>query len=176
MRLNLGAGDQKIEGYESVDIAPNCNPDHLLDITKFPYPWRENSIDGIMADNIMEHIEPITFIKVMNECHRIMKPGGKIWIRVPHIPIKADIENLEFTEKDYRYLRRIIVRTLEALNAAFTDPTHLGFFTLQTFDYWNKNHARGRTFGKSYGIISWTVIRNEIHPQQRKFLMVELQK
>lgn len=176
MKLNLGAGDQKIEGYQSVDVAPECKPDFLLDITKFPWPWEENSIDGIMADNIMEHIEPKTFIKVMNECHRILKPGCQIWIRVPHIPIKADIEKLGFNEGDYHKLKRVLTRTLEALNAAFTDPTHLGFFTPQTFDYWNEDHTRGRTFGKSYGIKSWKLITNAIHPQQSKFLIVELQK
>lgn len=80
MKLNLGCGKNKKEGYINVDRLPEVSPDMTADLNE-PLPWKNNSIDEIYCWNTMEHLEnPVQFI---SECHRILKPGCKMIFRVP---------------------------------------------------------------------------------------------
>jgi predicted SAM-dependent methyltransferase len=45
-------------------------------------PLPDNSASYIYASNVMEHLED--FIGVMNECHRVLKSNGELYIVVPH--------------------------------------------------------------------------------------------
>jgi SAM-dependent methyltransferase len=81
--LNLGVGSLPILATVGVD----CNPDNffcdeLADLNNMPWEWDDNSIDGIYMFHTLEHFEhPLEIIK---ECHRILKPGGFLFIVVPH--------------------------------------------------------------------------------------------
>jgi len=80
MKLNLGGGDDLIEGFINVDLSKWGVINH--DLNKFPYPFKNNSIEEIKAFHIVEHLEkPIEFFK---ECYRIMKEEAIMEIRVPH--------------------------------------------------------------------------------------------
>lgn len=152
IKLDLGSGFVR-QGTEwtTIDLSPKCNPDYVWDIRNTPYPeeWApENGVDYIRADNLFEHIEPYTLIKVIQELHRILKVGGILWIRVPNVNI---------------------------IEAAFTDPTHVNYFHPNTFDYYDKNHARNRwkEYGQLYGIPPFKRIRQV---EVTKFIIVELKK
>ncbi len=131
MRLNMGCGDTKKKDYINIDISDKCNPDVVWDIRNTPFPDEWLGAERIEADNIFEHIEAETLIKVINECNRILKPGGELWIRVP-----------ELRENN--------------LMPCFTDPTHVNYFTEQTFGYYIKGHQRYKKFGKDYNIVPWS--------------------
>lgn len=80
-RLNLGCGFNKMEGYINVDKYDICEPDVVVDLDKFPWPWPDHSIDQIFASHVMEHL--IDWWAAVNECARILKVGGIMEIRVP---------------------------------------------------------------------------------------------
>jgi len=80
MKLNLGCGNKKLEGYVNVDA---CGvPDVVCDLSVFPWPWLDNSIDEVFSEHFLEHV--LDYEKTILEIHRILKPGGVIWFRVPH--------------------------------------------------------------------------------------------
>lgn len=82
MKLNLGCGEKKLEGFLNCDIDKNVKPDKRLDLTKFPYPFKDNSAEEILMEHTLEHMaEPF---KVLKELHRIAKPEATIRIMVPH--------------------------------------------------------------------------------------------
>ena len=85
MRLNLGSHNKTIEGYVNVDALHLDNVDITHDLTEFPYPFEENSIDEILMTELLEHISWRQSVNVLRECHRILKPGGKMQIQVPDI-------------------------------------------------------------------------------------------
>lgn len=150
MKVLLGSGNQKEPGFISVDISDKCGADIVADIRE-PWMWATEPIEELKADNLMEHLSVEERIAVMNEAWERMKPGGVFWIRVPLL--KLDNEHI---------------------SGAFSDPTHKTFWTMETADYFNKDHARGRVFGRDYGIKLWTVLQNEDVPP--KFLEITLQK
>jgi len=81
-KLNLGCGENIKAGFINIDRNPLVKPDITHDLSVLPYPFSDNSFDLIEAFHILEHInEPFL---VMKELHRILKPNGKLIIKVPH--------------------------------------------------------------------------------------------
>lgn len=77
--LNLGCGEHKLVDHINVDAYGD--PDYKWDLQEFPFPWDDNSIDGIEAWHIFEHLPD--WWSAFEECARILKPGGYLHIHVP---------------------------------------------------------------------------------------------
>ncbi len=77
--LNLGAGLDRIEGHVSVDAWGK--QDVIWDLNVAPYPWADNSVDGIEMRHTLEHLT--NWWAAFNECARILKVGGYLNVRVP---------------------------------------------------------------------------------------------
>lgn len=86
MKLNLGCAFNHMADAENVDINPRCKPDRIVDLEKFPWPWADNSVDEICMHHSLEHLggDPNVFLGIMRELYRVLKPGGKVHIQVPH--------------------------------------------------------------------------------------------
>ena len=81
MRLNLGCGYSKLDGWVNVDLFEICEPDVIHDLNE-PFPWEDNSIEQIVAIHTMEHLH--NWWGAFCECARVLEPGGTVEIRVPH--------------------------------------------------------------------------------------------
>ncbi len=86
MRLNLGCGFRKYGGYVNVDSAAQCNPDVLWDLEGTPWPWEDDSVDGIRLEHTLEHLGETTraYLNIWKELYRVCKDGAVIEIIVPH--------------------------------------------------------------------------------------------
>jgi SAM-dependent methyltransferase len=81
-KLHLGCGNKHLDGWINVDSLEWTKADQIVDLTKFPWPWEDNSIDEIYSHHVFEHL-PDT-LSVMMECHRILKKGGTVETIVPY--------------------------------------------------------------------------------------------
>ncbi len=81
-KINFGSSGFNKEGYINVDIRSSVAPDVVHDLNIFPYPFDDNSADHIEMTHVLEHLDK-PFL-VMQELHRILKPGGTLYIAVPH--------------------------------------------------------------------------------------------
>lgn len=118
MKLNLGAGKLDVkEGYVNLDMTAYPKIDVVWDLNKLPLPFEDNQFEEILAYSILEHVN---YVSLMDELHRILKPGGIIRIRTPHFT---------FSE-------------------AFGDPTHINHFSYMTFFYFTKDLKREYPFSK----------------------------
>ena len=82
MKLNLGCGDQIKEGYVNLDIIPFKGVDVLHDMNKFPYPFKDNTFEEVIAVHVLEHTQDL--FKTMQELFRICKDKAILKIIVPH--------------------------------------------------------------------------------------------
>jgi hypothetical protein len=84
LKLNLGAGDKRPEGFVNVDMFGE--PDVHHDLESFPWPWEESTVDEILMIHVLEHLgqQPSVFIGIMKELYRICEPDAVIRIAVPH--------------------------------------------------------------------------------------------
>ena len=83
MKLDLGAGKNKREGFLGVDVRPFDGVDIVADLTQ-PWPWADGEVEEINASHIVEHFTAPQRIHFVNECWRVLKPGGKVSVVVPH--------------------------------------------------------------------------------------------
>jgi ubiquinone/menaquinone biosynthesis C-methylase UbiE len=112
MKLDIGCGNRKKDGYIGVDIVKTPSVDIVCDIRQGLPMIENNSVDEIYCSHILEHIANLE--EVMKEFHRILKSSGSLIIRVPHC----------FSP------------------SAFGDPTHCRYFTYETFKNYDKNHTK----------------------------------
>ena len=84
-KLNLGCGRDYKGNYVNLDVCKDLKADVYHDLGKFPYPFKENTFDEILSLGTIELIDA-NFLKIMEELHRICKPGAVIKIRSPAFP------------------------------------------------------------------------------------------
>jgi predicted SAM-dependent methyltransferase len=107
IKLNLGCGHIQPTGWVNVDgsirawVASRLGPlDNLLvrlrlwPPTEFnrqtrwlnllkPLPWPDQAVDAIYLGEVLEHFTREDGKHVLAECHRVLKPGGALRVRVP---------------------------------------------------------------------------------------------
>ncbi|TLZ64897.1 MAG: methyltransferase domain-containing protein [Methanobacteriota archaeon] len=108
-KLNMGSGRDIRQGYVNADRKPLKGVDVLCDFSRFPWPFRDDAFDEVIAVHVIEHL-PDT-IRAMEELHRVTRSGARTMIEVPH----------------YKH------------SNAYKDPTHVRFFTEETFDYFGRD-------------------------------------
>lgn len=106
LKLNLGCGYRKIDGFVNIDIRSEVGPDFILDLTK-PLPFKTNSIARIRAFDVIEHLYANDVINLIREIHRVLKPNGFFHFFVPSTEGRG----------------------------AFQDLTHKSFFNINTWIY-----------------------------------------
>lgn len=84
IRLNLGSGDIRIPGFTNVDLYDET-ADIIADISSLPF--NDNSVEEIVAYQVIEHIHYAESQKVLDEMYRVLKEGGSAIIETPDIEI-----------------------------------------------------------------------------------------
>ena len=152
VRVNLGCGPLKYEGWINVDFDEKYNPDVVADARALPF--EDATIDELYSSHLLEHFgyeEPI-----LEEWHRVLRPEGKITIVVPDIigtwyawkagfawgaPLKfpidlaymnaavygAHIISPDFVERNHTHKQIFIMDMLvERMRTLFPDAVQLG--------------------------------------------------
>jgi len=83
MKLNLGSGYKRYDGFVNVDADHHCNPDFLVNLEEGNLPFDDNSVEEVRAYHILEHIGA-GFIPLLHELYRVCCHGALLDIRVPH--------------------------------------------------------------------------------------------
>ena len=114
-KLNLGCGTDIRKDYINVDCVGLAGVDIVHDLTSLPLPFDNETFDEVLCQDVLEHF---AYVPVLKDIHRILKPGGKLYIQVPH-----------FTSQD-----------------AYADPTHQQLFSIHTFHYFIDSDPRSYYF------------------------------
>jgi SAM-dependent methyltransferase len=114
--LNLGCGKRPIAGTYGVDVAPLDGVAVVADFENRPLPFASGSIDRIYIYHVLEHIRDLN--RMMTEMHRICTSDARIVIEVPYYTCVG----------------------------AFGDPTHVRFFTYNTFRFWSADTDQANWF------------------------------
>ncbi len=83
MKLHLGCGTKKLPGWINVDSVKGCQPDLLHDLMQ-PFPYQDQTVDEILAEDLLEHFDKYMRVLVFSEWARVLKVGGAITIQVPN--------------------------------------------------------------------------------------------
>jgi predicted SAM-dependent methyltransferase len=81
MAMHLGCGAQIKPGWVNVDINPAA--DLTLDVRE-PLPFADGTFGTIYSEHFLEHLDyPHDIMCLLNECYRILEPGGALSFSVP---------------------------------------------------------------------------------------------
>jgi len=77
----LGEGRKRWAKAATEYIPTNITPDaqRILDATQMDLP--DNSVDAFLCESMLEHVNEVD--KVIQEIHRVLKPGGKLLMATP---------------------------------------------------------------------------------------------
>jgi len=84
VRLDMGCGKSKKEGFIGVDQYAMEGVDVVMVIGSDTWQWEDNSVDEINASHFLEHLTQEERVHFMNEAYRVMKPGAKMSVVTPH--------------------------------------------------------------------------------------------
>jgi predicted SAM-dependent methyltransferase len=86
MRLNLGCGHDKRDGWVNVDKYAAATPDQVVDLERFPWPWADDSVDGVLMRHVLEHLGRDTdvYLNIFKELWRVCRADARLEIVVPH--------------------------------------------------------------------------------------------
>ena len=116
MQLIVGCGPNwpKRKGDIFLDVLPFNGVDVVHNLDQCPWPFKENEFDEVSAIHVVEHLQSL--LDFMNECHRILKPGGSLYIETPEAGADLDLQ--------------------------FADPTHVRCYRKHTFvNYFTRAEA-----------------------------------
>lgn len=131
--LNVGCGNRLIEGAVHLDrMAHRPEIDVVHDLNVLPWPFEDSSFDKIVALAVLEHLD-IDLFASLNECHRILRPGGQAVVKLP----------------------------LQSGANAYDDPSHRWFFTLKSFDQFCPETARGKAYD-FYTPFKWRFVKGPL--------------
>lgn len=84
LKIDLGCGKNKKEGFKGADIRPFEGVDFVFNIAEQHWPWANDSVDEIHCSHTIEHFTWPQRIHVFNEMGRVLKKGSKATIIWPH--------------------------------------------------------------------------------------------
>ena len=105
VKLNLGGGLRPLQDHYLLDLVDLPGVDVQANLNEPLDQLPNGSVDAIHCRHLLEHIDNL--LPLLEEMHRVVRPGGVIDIRVPHF------------SNPYGY----------------SDPTHVRFFGLYSFFY-----------------------------------------
>ena len=79
--LHLGCGVNQPTAWHNVDVVADVNPDEVVDLDEYPWPWPDASFDRIVAEHVFEHLSDIE--RALRECERVLRSGGVLYLRLP---------------------------------------------------------------------------------------------
>lgn len=83
-RLMLGAGSNAHPGWLASDLRPSRADVVYLDAT-VPFPLPSQSFDFVFSEHMIEHIPWSSGRFMLEECRRVLKPGGVLRISTPDL-------------------------------------------------------------------------------------------
>jgi predicted SAM-dependent methyltransferase len=126
-RLHLGCGAHAMEGWANIDGGDgvNFNPPEdprvlKLDVFVALAALPDRSADFIHSEQFFEHFSRQDGLRLMKECHRVLKPGGVMRTQVPDLErtVRLYLDEVPFAPwKDVQYPHRIkhISNTLDPI-------------------------------------------------------------
>lgn len=105
IKIDLGCGKEKKSGFIGIDINPESDADIVgsaLNLT-----FADNSVDEVYSRHLGEHFSPSEIEIFFKEIYRVLKPGGRAFLKIDRDWSKKRLFKKDVTHA-YRYSTREI--------------------------------------------------------------------
>lgn len=144
MKLVIGCGEKRYEGAVHADVRKTPTVDVICDLDTLPWPFESEFFSEVIAEDIIEHLKEI--IPVVEECWRVLRPGGTLWIQTPH-----------YTSPN-----------------SYHDPTHRWHLSEHSFDYFDPTTTFGEKYS-FYSPKKFQILKKKVTSENAEVLMQKVQ-
>ena len=109
-KLHIGCGGNLLDGWLNTEFDGNAPLSVAYLDAKSPFPLPSDSFDFIFSEHMIEHVPLPAAFKMLKECWRVLKPGGRIRISTPPLeyliklvvnPDREDEEYLRWHQREW---------------------------------------------------------------------------
>lgn len=83
IKLNLGCGANKIDGFVNIDSELGCKPDKVCNFITSKLPYKDGIVEEVVLFHTIEHIGKRFHGTVLSEIWRVLRPGGSFMVAYP---------------------------------------------------------------------------------------------
>ena len=161
--------------FTGVDFVKCDGVDIVHDLTKFPYPLEDESVDEVFSAHFIEHLDGFERRKFMEEIWRILTPYGKVKFVHPYYKSVRAIQDYShkfppIAENSYFYWNRkwITDNKLEHYNIKCDFEVKNIFYIWQDGAWANKaEEARNFAIDKYWNVVADMVVELEKNPADK---------
>jgi predicted SAM-dependent methyltransferase len=84
IHLDVGCGFRKNDGFIGMDRREVPGVDIVHDAEDLPWPLEDESCAVITMSHLIEHVKPWLTVDIIDECWRVLEPGGVLLIVTPY--------------------------------------------------------------------------------------------
>jgi predicted SAM-dependent methyltransferase len=138
VRLHVGAGNNRLDGWLNTDILPHLSP-LFLDATH-SFPVKDGTVAYIFSEHFIEHVPREAAYRFFRESIRVLKPEGVLRVSTPDAEAlaKAYLNNTEqavlLNERNRRMGYPYNSYPIDILNTAFKEDLHVCLYDAQTLE------------------------------------------
>ena len=82
--LNLGCGQRFHPAWTNLDVRPTDPSIRSWDVTQ-PLPFADATFDAVYHSHLLEHLPRADALPFLQECRRVLKPGGVLRLAIPNL-------------------------------------------------------------------------------------------
>jgi predicted SAM-dependent methyltransferase len=112
LRIDIGCGGARREGYVGVDREPGPCVDHVLDFERDALPFPDRSVEAIFSSHCLEHLSSQAL--VFREMSRVAQNGAPLEIWTPYT----------WSDEAFLYTHRTFFNELHFLHPCHLFPEH----------------------------------------------------
>lgn len=157
MKLHLGCGYKKLEGFVNVDIRPEVTPDIIDDISVLS-EIADNSVSLIYCCHVLEHFDRHSYKNVLKLWTNKLIEGGILRLSVPDLDVVAMLIHTKkyplkslygplYGGQNYPENFHYIGYNFESLSE---DLIELGYKDIYRWDWRNTEHSHVDDFSQAY--------------------------
>ncbi|MEO7741965.1 MAG: methyltransferase domain-containing protein [Usitatibacter sp.] len=89
-KLHLGCGPHFLDGWLNADQSAASANVLRFDVTQ-RFPLDDAAFDYVYSEHLIEHVPRAQGSFMLSECHRVLRPGGKVRISTPDLAFLLDL-------------------------------------------------------------------------------------
>lgn len=172
IKLNIGCGGRPLSGYINIDMDTADQlrkryPTHTFppDFQSYQYnifnlPYKNNTVDEVRADALVEHMSFIEEPKFFREMHRVLRPGGAFRFSTPDFEetIKDWLKAKDDWKEFFRNDDEAIAKQHWFGNYSYARDNRWGYLTAMIFGSQNSEgqfHKNCYTEGKVRAMLAY---------------------
>ncbi len=106
-KLQIGTGPNILDGWLNTDINPGSDGVIFLDARE-PFPIDDGAFDYVFGEHLIEHLRFNEGLFMLRECHRVLKPEGRIRIATPDLETLTNLYATQKSDIQKRYVNWVV--------------------------------------------------------------------